>query len=203
MTDPTAKPSNPKDLIGSDKLPLHLWPATATAIGSLGCLDGMLKYGRTNWRSAGVRASIYVDALQRHLNAWFDEGEETDPDSGLDHWSHILACAAIIVDARAAGKLTDDRCIRGGYRKTIEDLTPHVKRLKKQHASKKPKHYTIADTASPIFETARRAVDGEACCTNQCQKGHRWACEREAGHTGLHTAWSRYPTQLYDEGEWE
>ena len=26
------KDTNPKDLIGSDKLPLHLWPSTATAL---------------------------------------------------------------------------------------------------------------------------------------------------------------------------
>ena len=34
------KPTNPKDAIGSDKLPLHLWPSTATALGCLGLLDG-------------------------------------------------------------------------------------------------------------------------------------------------------------------
>lgn len=144
--DDTAKPSNPKDMIGSDKIPLHLWPETATALGALACLDGMLKYGRTNWRAAGVRASIYVDACRRHLNAYFDEGEDVDPDSGLDHLGHALACLAIIVDARAAGKLTDDRMIRGGYRKYINELTPHVKRLKEKYADKNPKHYTIEDS---------------------------------------------------------
>lgn len=63
------KPTNPKDLIGSGKLPLHLWPTTATAMGCIGLLEGMLKYGRSNWREAGVRASIYVDACKRHLDA--------------------------------------------------------------------------------------------------------------------------------------
>lgn len=29
------KPTNPKDLIGSGKLPLHLWPTTATAMGCI------------------------------------------------------------------------------------------------------------------------------------------------------------------------
>ena len=139
------KLTNPKDIVGSDKLPLHMWPETATALGALACLDGALKYGRTNWRAAGVRSSIYVDALRRHVNAWFDEGEETDPDSGLDHLGHALACLAIIVDARAAGKLNDDRMVRGGYRKLIDSLTPHVKRLKEKHADKNPKHWTIKD----------------------------------------------------------
>jgi hypothetical protein len=59
------KPSNPKDAIGSSKLPLHLWPETATLLGSLGLLDGMLKYGRAIFRAIGVRASIYYDACRR------------------------------------------------------------------------------------------------------------------------------------------
>lgn len=136
------KPTNPKDLIGSGKLPLHLWPVTATALGSLGLLDGMLKYGRSNFRAVGVRASIYFDAANRHLNAWF-EGEEADPDSGLPHLAHALACLAIIVDAQAAGKLNDDRMHPGGYRALINSLTPHVARLKAVHADKSPQHYTI------------------------------------------------------------
>lgn len=140
------KNTNPKDAIGSDKLPLHLWPTTATALGCLGMLDGMLKYGRGNFRASGVRASIYVDALQRHINAWFDEGEEIDPDSGLDHLAHALACLAIIVDVRAAGRLNDDRLMKGGYRQLVEAITPHVKRLKEKHQGKSPKHYGIGDS---------------------------------------------------------
>ena len=144
MTDDGDKPTNPKDAIGSDKLPLHLWPETATALGCLGLLDGALKYGRANFRVIGVRYSIYIDALRRHVNALF-EGENIDPDSGLPHEAHALACLAIIIDARAAGKLTDDRQYPGGYRKFVEQLTPHVKRLKEKHGDKSPRHYTIAD----------------------------------------------------------
>jgi hypothetical protein len=136
---------NPKDTIGSGKLPLHLWPATATALGSLGLLDGMLKYGRSNYRAIGIRASIYVDATKRHLDAWF-EGEDLDPDSGLPHFAHALACLAILVDAQAAGKLHDDRMFPLDYRDYVRGLTPHVARLKALHATKDPRHYTIADT---------------------------------------------------------
>jgi hypothetical protein len=142
--DPTLKATNPKDAIGSDKLPLHLWPETATLMGTLGCLDGALKYGRNNWRETGVRASIYIDAVKRHINA-YGEGEDLDPDSGVPHLAHALACLAIIVDAGAAGNLTDDRNYPGGYRQFVDDLTPHVKRLKEKHADKTPKHWTIAD----------------------------------------------------------
>ncbi|MDI4659527.1 MULTISPECIES: dATP/dGTP diphosphohydrolase domain-containing protein [Cobetia] len=139
-----AKDTNPKDAIGANKLPLHLWPVPATALGSLALLDGALKYGRTNWRAAGVRASIYVDACQRHLGAWF-EGEDTDPDSGIHHLGHALACLAILTDAQHAGKLTDDRMLPGNLRQLIDQLTPEVERLKEKHSDKHPHHYTIED----------------------------------------------------------
>lgn len=140
----STKPTNPKDIIGSDKLPLHLWPTTATALGCLGLLDGALKYGRSNFRAVGVRASIYYDATMRHLNAWF-EGEEFDPDSGLPHMAHALACLAIIVEAQAKGNMTDDRMYPTGYRDLVSALTPLVAELKATHAGKDPKHYTIED----------------------------------------------------------
>lgn len=138
------KPTNPKDLIGSNKLPLHLWPNTATALGALALLDGALKYGRSNFRHIGVRASIYYDAFNRHTKAWF-EGEDNDPESGLPHLAHALACVAILVDAQAAGKLNDDRMFPANYREFVNSLTPHVARLKALHAERSPKHYTIKD----------------------------------------------------------
>jgi hypothetical protein len=142
---------NPKDIIGSGKLPLHLWPTTATAMGCVALLNGALKYGRSNWREVGVKASIYVDACQRHLAAWF-EGEEAD-EEGVPHLSSALACLAILVDCEAAGLLKDDRQYPGGHRQLIEKLTPHVARLRDVHASKSPKHYTIGN-GTPVGEAA-------------------------------------------------
>lgn len=142
-----SKPTNPKDIIGSDKLPLHLWPNTATAMGCLAFLEGALKYGRSNWRETGVRASIYYDAAKRHLDAWF-EGEEYAPDTGTPHLSSALACISIIVDAEAHDKLNDDRMYAetSGYRRLVDRLTPFVASLKKMFADRKPKHFTIADS---------------------------------------------------------
>lgn len=134
---------NPKDLAGSSKLPLHLWPTTATAMGSIALLNGALKYGRSNWRKIGVRASIYVDACQRHLAAWF-EGSECD-EEGVPHLASALACLAILVDCEATGKLRDDRQVAGGHSALMAKLTKHVDRLKALHGNKSPKHYTIAD----------------------------------------------------------
>lgn len=142
-----AKQSNPKDVVGSTKLPMHLWPTTATIQGALALLDGALKYGRGNWREAGVRYSVYYDAARRHLDAAF-EGEDIDPDSGLTHEAHALATLAIIVDARAAGKLIDDRAYNGsGYRQAVTDATADVARLQEKHAERSPRHWTIADNS--------------------------------------------------------
>lgn len=149
-------PANPKDIIGSTKLPLHLWPATATAIGCLGFLDGKLKYGRSNFRATPVRASIYVDAAKRHLDAWF-EGEATAPDTGIPHLGNALASIAILVDAHAAGTLVDDRQFKGeGYRKLIEELTPLVKHIEAVHAAHAPRHYTAADNVVPLAAVEKK-----------------------------------------------
>jgi len=144
MNDNNLKNTNPKDLIGSDKMPLHLFPMTAIVYGSLAFLEGALKYGRANWRVAGVRASIYVDATMRHLTKWF-EGEDIDKDSGLPHLAHAIACIAILIDAKEANNLKDDRMYPGGYLELFTKLTPEVKRLKEKYKDKNPKHWTIQD----------------------------------------------------------
>lgn len=141
------KTTNPKDAIGSIKLPLHLWPATATATGCLGLLEGDCKYGLNNYRSGdGVIASIYVAAAKRHLDAWF-EGEEYAPDTGVPHLGNALACLAIIVDTQAHDKLVDDRnyAPNNGYRRLVERLTPMVARIQNMFKDHHPKRWTIAD----------------------------------------------------------
>lgn len=142
--DTSSKPTNPKDVLGANKVPMHLWPKTASILGTMGLLDGALKYGRSNWRAVGIRASIYYDAIDRHMSAWF-EGEDIDPDSGLPHLAHALASLAIIVDAQAGGRFRDDRMYRGGYRALMDAMVPEVARLKESHAEHDPRHYTIAD----------------------------------------------------------
>jgi Domain of unknown function (DUF5664) len=144
MTTPESKPSNPKDFVGSMKLPLSLWPATATAMGCIGFLDGATKYGALNWRVGGAKASIYVDACKRHLDSWM-EGQDNALDSGVPHLANALACLAIIVDAQAAGVLEDDRNYPGGYQALVEMLTPNVKRLIGERAQIEPKHYRLGD----------------------------------------------------------
>ncbi len=147
----THKETNPKDLIGSDKVPMHLFPQTAVVAGNMAMLEGACKYGRSNFRAVGVKASIYYDAARRHLDSWF-EGEDTDKDSGLPHLWKALACVAILIDAKAAGMLNDDRMYPGGYLEMLKAAEPHVKRLKEKHADKSPKHYTREDSPQRQYE---------------------------------------------------
>jgi hypothetical protein len=156
------KAVNPKDGIGNTKLPLHLWPFSATAHGSLALLDGMLKYGRLNWRGTEVRASVYVGALLRHVGEWL-EGVNVDAKSGLHPLAHGLACLAIILDAEAAGTLVDDRNYPGGYVELADLLMPHVARLQALYGdAKPPHHWTIKDRLAPDVASvsSQDATDG-------------------------------------------
>ena len=150
--DPTTKPTNPKDALGSNKLPLHLVPPIAVAQEALALEYGMLQYGRANWRGVGVRATIYIDAVFRHMYAYL-EGEDRDPDSGLSHLAHARACLAILLDAENLRNLTDDRQFPGNYRNGVDALTHEVGRLKKVVAAMgkdAPHHYTIQDVLNAV-----------------------------------------------------
>ena len=135
---------NPKDAIGSTKLPLHLVPDTMVVYAAMAFCEGATKYGAYNWRAAGIRASIYESALERHMKKWWN-GEEIDPATGVPHLANALACIGIILDAALVGKLTDDRPPAAPMAKLIEDAEKTVRSLMAMHADKDPKHWTIKD----------------------------------------------------------
>lgn len=145
------KDENPKDAIGSTKVPMSNVPATFIAEVSLGLLEGKLKYGQVNWRAAPVRASVYLDALERHI-AKFRENETRDSTSHVHHLGNAGACLAILVDAAVHGTLIDDR----NYNKNsesvdhIDALSDVVNHLNKLHGDKSPKHWTVEDRNSHI-----------------------------------------------------
>lgn len=138
------KPSNPKDIIGSDKVPLSLVPGTTKVYLALGHLEGMLKYGMVNWRECGVRTGIYLDALERHIEK-FKNGEWADKDTQVPHLANALACLSIIVDAYECGKLIDDRPKSAPVASLIDRMSGTVKHLRELFKDKTPHHYTIAD----------------------------------------------------------
>lgn len=102
------KDTNPKDAVGIKKVPFSTVPSEVTAEVGLALLEGALKYGRHNYRSVGVRASVYYDAALRHLTAFW-EGQDTDPDSGLSHIVKCLACLYVLRDSQHMGNWVDDR----------------------------------------------------------------------------------------------
>lgn len=104
----TEKPSNPKDSVGILKPPLSCVPTGAIFRIGAAMNEGARKYGRHNYRAVGVRASVYYDALMRHMMAWWD-GEDIDDESGLCHVDKAAACLVVLMDAQINGKLTDDR----------------------------------------------------------------------------------------------
>src|SRR5258707_949196 len=75
-----SKATNPKDAIGATKLPISGVPTAVNRYAALAFAEGALKYGRYNWRVSGVRISIYLDALHRHLIK-LQDGEWCDGDS--------------------------------------------------------------------------------------------------------------------------
>lgn len=140
-----AKLTNPKDLIGSDKLPLHLVPDTISVLAATAFLEGALKYGQFNWRIAGVRSSIYISALERHTKK-YKNGEDADPKTRVHHLASVIACAGIMLDAELLGKLNDDRPPRAPMTKLIDDLESTVVHLKQMFEDHDPHHYTIEES---------------------------------------------------------
>lgn len=142
------KPSNPKDIIGSRKLDPGLVPDTVVMLAAMAFTEGALKYGRYNWRIAGIRASIYHAALRRHLAKWWN-GQEVDPATNVPHLASAMACLAIIADAELYGKLVDDRPPspnENAMHEQIDGAEKSVAWLKQLFAEHSPKQFTIADT---------------------------------------------------------
>jgi hypothetical protein len=111
-----AKDTNPKDAVGTKKAPLSTVPTPVLLEVGLAMLEGARKYGRHNYRIAGVRGSVYYDACLRHLMAWW-EGEDIDPDSGLSHITKAMAGLAVLRDSMIKGNWVDDRppAVKAGW----------------------------------------------------------------------------------------
>jgi hypothetical protein len=136
------KPSNPKDSIGAKKAMVGLVPDIPDEY--LAFLEGALKYGRFNWRAAGVRVSIYHDAIRRHLSKFWN-GEDADKKTRVKHLLSIIACCKIMLDAERCGKLEDDRPpkvdMEPGFDES-DEVAAHLKELFKDY---NPKQWTIND----------------------------------------------------------
>lgn len=143
------KDGNPKEAIASTKVDMSVVPATLEIAAALAFTEGALKYGAFNWRVKGVRVSTYYAALQRHLKKWFN-GEECDQATGVPHLANAVACIAIILDAAACNKLTDDRPPKVDIAKLLLDYEPIIAGLRKQREGlPAPHHCTALEPACP------------------------------------------------------
>lgn len=129
-TKPTNPGLNPKDAIGIRKWrTMCCIPFTVLWEVGVGMLEGAMKYGRHNYRVAGVRASVYVEAAKGHIDQWW-EGEDLDPDSRLSHITKAICSLVVLRDAMIQQKFVDDRPpktrefdeFRARLQQTVDDL---------------------------------------------------------------------------------
>lgn len=102
------KESNPKDVLGMSKVPFSAISMPVIAELGVAMAEGAMKYARHNYRAVGVRASVYLDAEMRHMAAWW-EGQDLDPDSGVNHVTKAIACLFVLRDSMIQGNWVDDR----------------------------------------------------------------------------------------------
>ena len=138
----SSKDTNPKDAIGARKAKVSVIPSGVMYELGLAMLEGALKYGRHNYRAAGVRASVYYDAAMGHLMDYW-EGQDIDPDSGLSHLVKAMASLAVWIDALQQGMCEDDRPPRSKVHKA--DFNAAAAEIIDRYAGKNPHHYTIKD----------------------------------------------------------
>ncbi len=136
---PEYKDTNPKDAVGTAKVPFSTIPAQVMAEIGLAMLEGALKYGRHNYRAAGVRASVYYDAAMRHLAAWW-EGQDFDPDSNLSHVTKALACLTVLRDSMLQRNWTDDRPPEVADSNWVQILNGEAKELIAKYPNPLPAH---------------------------------------------------------------
>jgi hypothetical protein len=139
VKDKASKLTNPKDIVGVRKAPMSTVPANVLAEIGVAMLEGSVKYGRHNYRAAGVRSSVYYDAVMRHLMAWW-EGEDIDPDSSMNHITKALSCLTVLRDAQMQGMCTDDRPPKS--KPFYPWLNESSDLIIETYADKNPKHYT-------------------------------------------------------------
>lgn len=109
----------------------------------LGMMEGAMKYGRHNYRSAAVRTSVYYDATREHLGAWW-EGEDIDPDSGLPHVIKAICSLYVLADAIISGRIVDDRPPRTvNVSEFVARYKPHADKLFEKYPNPVPAYTEV------------------------------------------------------------
>ena len=56
---------------------------------------GATKYQADNWKHVPDAKTRYYDAMQRHIDAWW-QGEQKDPETGEHHLAHAICCGMFL-----------------------------------------------------------------------------------------------------------
>lgn len=124
------KATNPKDVAATNKVPFDRLPMAVVAETAVALHEGAQKYGYHNWREEGVQSGVYVNAALRHLLDW-QEGQDIDPGSGLNHITKAIAGLMILRDGMIQGNYVDTRPI--GTSGFIEALNDKVEEINKRY----------------------------------------------------------------------
>lgn len=93
--------NNGKCRLGMIPLDCHKWEADGFAWGAQ-------KYSQNNWRK-GLPITEQMDSLLRHLNSFFNECEDIDPESGVHHLGLAQCNLAMMVNTLINHPKLDDR----------------------------------------------------------------------------------------------
>ena len=68
--------------------------------GALNAVIRVLEFGATkyqvdNWKHVPEAKTRYYDAMQRHIDAWW-QGEQKDPETGEHHLAHAICCGMFL-----------------------------------------------------------------------------------------------------------
>jgi hypothetical protein len=125
---------NPKEAMGALKAPMNACPNTALIELYAVMGGGAHKYGLFNFRDTKISAMTYIGAIRRHFMLW-EDGQNTDDESGRSHLAHIMACCALALDAQHTNKLVDDRSKTGLVPLLLKSCADSHNRFAKENLS--------------------------------------------------------------------
>lgn len=92
-----------------EKPRMYLLPPKALTEVAKVLTFGANKYDEHNWKKLDNLQNRYTGAALRHIFAHMD-GEELDPETGLDHLAHALCCLLFKLEAKLQdGKSKEER----------------------------------------------------------------------------------------------
>lgn len=126
--------TNPKAAMGALKAPMGYCPPTAIIEMEAVMAGGGWKYGPYNFRDTKIDAMTYIGAIDRHFKLWQD-GVDSDKESGRSHLAHIMACCALALDAQHTGSFTDNRHKSGLVQGILDSCAESHNKFMKENKS--------------------------------------------------------------------